>query len=126
MYKAERIRYSIGFMHRGPIVLPESLQARCIALLSLGAMLRLYSINTFIRVADVEQKLLRNKLTICDLQDIRRLCSEISRKGEVNARNRRTERHAQRVHCCGRAPHSAVRHGAILGVDIVSEICNII
>lgn len=71
-------------MFRGPIELPEVIQTQCIALLNLGALLRLYSITTYVRVTDVERKLVRNKLTVCDLQDIMHLCDVVSQSEGVN------------------------------------------
>ncbi len=71
-------------MHQGPIPLPDPIKARCIALANLGNLMQLYSINSFIKVMEVSNRLQRDRITIFDLQEIKKLCTIISESELIN------------------------------------------
>ncbi len=71
-------------MHQGFIPLPEPLQCRCVSLINIGSMMRLYSIRLFVHVMDVHQRIIHNKLRVMDLQDLIRLCDAVSNHDQVN------------------------------------------
>ena len=60
-----------------PIPLPLPIHARCVALINLGTMMNLFSIQMFMHVMEVNHRLMVNELMIHDLQDFKRLCSAI-------------------------------------------------
>lgn len=67
-----------------PISLPFPIQSRCISLINLGRMMNLFSINMFMHVMDVYNRLMSNELWIYDLQDLQRLCDEIVKNEAIN------------------------------------------
>lgn len=71
-------------MHKGPINLPDPIKFKCLSLINLGNMLQLFSINLFVRVMDVRQKIDNNTLLVHDLQDIVRLCDTIKKNSQIN------------------------------------------
>lgn len=64
-------------MHKGPIELPTILQLKCIALIDVGSIINLFPITLFLRVSEVNSRLLSNQLMFHDLLDLERLCSVI-------------------------------------------------
>lgn len=67
-----------------PIKLPDPILLRCVSLINLGTIMNIFSINIFMRVLDVKNRLTANELLIQDLQDIKTLCAAISEKDEIN------------------------------------------
>lgn len=67
-----------------PVPLPHPIQSRCAALINLGKMMNLFSINMFMHVMDVSNRLIANELLIYDLQDLQRLCTEITNSDDIN------------------------------------------
>ena len=67
-----------------PIQLPDPILLRCAALINLGTMMNLFSINMFIHVIDVKNRLNANRLLIQDLQDIQRLGAVVCENTEIN------------------------------------------
>ncbi len=64
-------------MYKGPIELPIILQLKCIALIDIGSVINIFPITLFLRVAEVNSRLLDNQLMFHDLLDLERLCSII-------------------------------------------------
>lgn len=71
-------------MHHGPIKLPEPVKLRCLALFNLGGLLCLYTIDVHVKVMEVREHIIDDTLRIHHLQDIRKLCSAISEREELN------------------------------------------
>ena len=67
-----------------PIPLPEPIRFRCAALINLGGMMNIFSINMYMHVLDVKNRLMMNELMLQDLQDFQRLCAAIEESGYVN------------------------------------------
>lgn len=60
-------------MHKGPVKLGTPLRARCLSLISLGTMINIFTIDVFIAVMEVNQRIRDDKLYMHDLQDLVRL-----------------------------------------------------
>lgn len=71
-------------MHNGAIPLPDPIIARCLALINLGSMLRIYSINAFGIARGVADHMNEKRISVLDLQDIKRLCVAINENDQIN------------------------------------------
>lgn len=71
-------------MHKGPIILPDPIKVRCLALINLGNLLHMFGITLFIRVMEVQQKIINDNLLVHDIQDIKRLCDAVKRTDQIN------------------------------------------
>lgn len=67
-----------------PTQLPLQLIEKSLALINLGAMMKLFSVELFPKVIDIIHKLYANQLFIQDLQAIQYLCSVILESSEIN------------------------------------------
>ncbi len=64
-------------MHSGPIKLPNVVKAQCNALINLGGLLQLYSIPLFVHVMDVFRRIINDRATLLDIQEVSLLCDAI-------------------------------------------------
>lgn len=64
-------------IHRGAIPLPPSIVSRCIALVSVGNVLELYTHDMVDLIDGIIMRMMTNRLMMIDLQSINRLCSAV-------------------------------------------------
>ena len=70
-------------IHRGAIPLPSAIINRCIALVSIGNILELYTPDMVDVIDGIMTRMMTNQITLTDLQSARWLCVEVMNHDDV-------------------------------------------